>query len=162
MEREVDTYYGDVRRAVSDDMEHTRQASGKDGEVVRTLRRIIDERDSTISELKNASKALKLDYENEKRRVHEKVSRLVSEIDFMEKTRAKKEAIEGYDLKAMHLKIDELQNKLEVCKHKNHAPENTTGLAKTLETISGKLDTLVRPDSRHHTTHTGEKLLEAN
>lgn len=128
--------------------------------MLKSYKKALDEKDKKIAELKESSKILQLEYENEKKRVHEKVNRLVNEIDFLEKSKAKKDAIGGYDMKTMQLKVDELENKLDGCRHKGKNNESNANVVKALETINIKLDMLSKADNRSGAYSHGDKQLE--
>lgn len=159
IEKEVGQYYEEVKETVGDALNQNGRG-GRSEDLIQTYKRALEEKDRLIQDLQDTSRVMQMEYENEKKRVHDKVNRLSSEIDFLEKSKAKKEAIGGYDLKAMQLKIDELQNKLEGCKHRGGGNETNTNVMKTLESINTKLDGLARQDTRQNNYSWNDKQLE--
>ena len=159
IEKEVGQYYVDVKETVADLLNNPNQPLGRNEDVVESYKKALEEKDKLIAELQNTSSILKAEFESEKKRVRERVDRLVSEIDFLEKSKAKKEAIGNYDLRNMQLKLDELQSKIGNCKHKSSGGEANLNHMKMLESINAKLEAIAR-NGKNNNQSWQEKQLE--
>lgn len=141
-------------------MDYNERSVRHERDSFKSQRKALEEKDRVISELQQNIRVLRLEYTNEKSRVYEKVNRLTSELEFMEKSRFKKEIVGGYDIKAMQTKIDELQRKLDGCKHKSATNESSLGVVRVLDAINLKLDAISKSENRN-STFKSEKQLEA-
>lgn len=142
-------------------MERDDRPQSRDTDTSRVHRRALEEKDRIIAELQDRAKILQLEFVNEKRRIDEKVNRLASEMESVGKSRSRRDLVGGNDIKAMQLRIDELQNKLHGYERKSGGKETSLGVVRALDAINSKLDTLSRAEHRG-TGYNSERQLEAN